>query len=114
MSLDDYTAILQEFCATLPYVEREILRDLLIRDRLSTNPSGRIPKCLYRQDSRMEKVIKWLSNNPDTKPQKGLRRGIAILNSTNTVCWVDYDVNMKNPVTRRWILNEIPLNMILS
>lgn len=114
VSLDDYTAILQEFCATLPYVEREILRDLLIRDRLSTNPSGRIPKCLYRQDSRMEKVIKWLSNNPDTKPQKGLRRGIAILNSTNTVCWVDYDVNMKNPVTRRWILNEIPLNMILN
>lgn len=112
--LDDYTAKLQRFCASLPNIDKEILRDLLVRDRFSTNSSGRLPECLNRKDSRMIKVTNWLSINPKTKLQKGLRRGIALLYSTNTVCWVDYDLTKKKPVMGRWKLNEISLDIILN
>ena len=100
--------------ASLPNIDKKILRDLLVRDRFSTNSSGRLPECLNRKDSRMIKVTNWLSINPKTKLQKGLRRGIALLYSTNTVCWVDYDLTKDKPVMGRWKLNDISLDVILN
>lgn len=66
VSLDDYTAVFQEYCASIKGVERETLRDFLVRDRISTNPSGRLPPCLRRQDARLAKAAKWLAKNPVT------------------------------------------------
>ena len=40
ISLDDYTRIVQDYCATLPNIEKETLRDFLVRDRLATNSTG--------------------------------------------------------------------------
>lgn len=112
VSLDDYTSVLQEYCVSLHNVDSEMLRDFLVRDRLSTNSTGRLPQCLYRQDVKMAKIVKWLSENPETMPPKGVRRGIALLYATKVVCWVDYDQKERNPVTDRWKLNKIPMNKI--
>lgn len=112
--LDDFTAALQNYCTSLPNVDSETLRDHLVRDRLSTNSTGRLPPCLHRQDARMTKIIKHLSANPATAPEKGVRRGIAILYAANTVCWADYAPDEKNPVTGRWALHEMPLENILA
>ncbi len=111
-SLDDYTAVLQAYCASLHHVDRETLRDYLVRDRLSTNATARLPPCLYKQDAQMAKVIKRLAANPATAPKSGVRRGVALLYAAKAVCWVDYSPAEKNPVTGRWVLHEIPLETI--
>ena len=107
-SLDDYTAVLQEYCVSLYNVDGKILRDTLVRDRLSTNSTGRLPPCLYRQDAQLAKVVKCLCENPATAPLEGVRRGVALLYAANAVCWADYDPAERNPVTGRWVLHEIP------
>jgi radical SAM superfamily enzyme YgiQ (UPF0313 family) len=109
ISLDQYTYVLQAYCASLQNVDTEALRDYLVRDRLSTNGTGRLPPCLHRQDAQLAMAAKKLSENPDTAPQAGVRRGIALLYSSKAVCWVDYAPALKNPVTGRWKLNELPL-----
>ncbi len=114
ISLDDYTAVLQKYCASLHNVDNEVLRDSLVRDRLSTNSTGRLPPGLYRQDAQVATVIKRLSENPATAPQKGVRRGVALLYAAKSVCWADYSPKEKNPVTGRWVLHEIPLDTILA
>jgi radical SAM superfamily enzyme YgiQ (UPF0313 family) len=113
ISLDEYTAVLQEYCVSLPNVDDKILRDILVRDRLATNSTGRLPPCLYKQDAQLAKAAKCLLANPATAPQKGVRRGVALLYAANAVCWADYAPAEKNPVTGRWMLHEVPLDMIL-
>jgi len=112
ISLDDYTAFLQEYWAALHNVDEETLRDFLVRDRLATNSTGGLPSCLRRDDELLAKAIKWLSQNPGTAPKKGVRRGVALLYSAEAVCWADYDPSERNPVTNRWKLNEIPMEKI--
>lgn len=113
ISLDDYTRIVQDYCATLPNIEKETLRDFLVRDRLATNSTGRLPSCLYRPDPELSKAIRSLGANPSTVPQKGVRRGVALLYAAQAVCWVDYVPTEKNPVTGRWVLHEIPLETLV-
>ncbi len=114
ISLDDYTAVLQAYCASLRGVDEETLRDFLVRDRLLTNSTGRLPPCLYRRDAQLAKVIRRLSGNPETAPKKGVRRGVALLYAAKAACWVDYVPEERNPVTGRWVLNEMPLDAILG
>lgn len=113
-SLDDYTAALQNYCVLLKNVDKEALRDALVRDRLSTNSTGGLPPCLRRQDEQLAKATKHLFANPASRPQKGVRRGVALLYSAKTICWVDYDDGQRDPVTLRWPLNEAPLPGILE
>lgn len=114
VSLDDFTTLLQGYCEALPGVDREELRDFLVRDRLATNSEGRIPLCLHRDDARINKVIKKLSQNPETAWHEAVRRGVALLYTNQAVCWADYIPKERNPVTGRWRLKEMPLSEILS
>lgn len=114
VSLDDYTAFLQEYCAALPGVDREKLRDHLVRDRLATNSTGGLPPCLRRDDELLAKAVKRLSQNPGTAPKKSVRRGAALLYGAKAICWADYDPAERNPVTGRWKLNEIPFEKLLK
>ena len=114
ITLDDYTQVLQEYCVSLNNVDAKTLRDTLVRDRLSTNATGRLPPCLYIQDALMAKVLKCLRLNPATAPKKGMRRGVALLYAAKSVCFVDYDFAQRNPVTGSFVLNEVPLYMMLA
>lgn len=113
-TLDDTTAVFQAYCASLDQIDAETLRDCLVRDRLSTNSTGRLPPCLYRQDALLAKVIKHLSAGPAAAPQKGVRRGISLLYAAKSVCWADYIPEAYNPVTGRWPLHELPLDELFA
>lgn len=110
ISLDEFTKVLQEHCVTLNGVGADLLRDMLVRDRLSTNSTGRLPPCLHRQDTRLGKEVKRLNANQDTAAQKGIRRGVALLYAAKAVCWADYSPAAQHPVTGRWELHEMELN----
>lgn len=114
ITLDDYTAFIYDYCLNLDGVERERLRDALVRDRLTTNAHGRLSPCLFVADERLSRMLKQLAANPKTAPQKGIRRGAAILYAANTICYVDYESNNKNPVTGRYPLHEIPIDTLLN
>ena len=112
--LDEYIEFFQNFCSNLKNVDKLVLRDTLVMDRLAVNSTGRLPKCLYKSDEKLAKSVKFITENPQTAPKKATRRGIALLYSENSVCWVDYESNNKNPVTNRWELNLLSLDDILS
>jgi len=110
-ALDDFTALFKDFCERLPHVDGEKLRDAMVRDRLATNPTGGLPPCLARHDALFARAVKRLEFHH--KPQKGVRRGAAVLYGARALCWADYDPKMRDPVTGRWPLHEIPLEDVL-
>lgn len=114
VSLDDYTAFLQEYLCSLPGVIPEALRDALVRDRLASNASGRLPPCLYREDAQLAKAVKRLASSQATAPKPGVRRGVALLYNAKTLCCVDYLPWEQNRVTGRWPLQEFSLATLLS
>ncbi len=109
VSLDDYTALLQEYALTIKGVDAELLRDILVRDRLATNSFGKLPACLARFDERLPRIKYLLSQDKQTAPKKGVRRGIAILYGTNKVCWADYCPENYHNAHSSWKLHEKPL-----
>ncbi len=110
--LDDYTAFLMDYLGKLPGVDKEILRDNLVRDRLAVNQSGSLPACLIREDENLARILKHLAAQPETARPKASRRGGAILYGAGAVCFTDYVLDEKNPVTGRWALREILLKDI--
>ena len=111
--LDAYTAFLQRFCAALPGVDAALLRDALVRDRLCTNSTGRLPACLQVPDARLAQALRALAQDPAAAPQPGVRRGAALLYGARTVCWADYAPAARHPVSGRWPLREMPLAALL-
>lgn len=108
--LDDYTAFFRDYASGLANVDPELLRDCLVRDRLSTNSSRGLPPALDRRDSRIPKLSRWIESNSELAPKKGVRWSIAILYGANKLCFADYSPENKNPVTGRYALREIPLS----
>lgn len=56
--LDDYTAFLYNWCAALPGIDKACLRDAMVRDRLATNSTGRLPQCLHVTDALLGRAVK--------------------------------------------------------
>ena len=110
--LDDYTAFLYEWCAALPGVEGACLRDALVRDRLATNATGRLPRCLHVADAMLARAVKRLAQSPATAPLPGVRRGVAILYGARQVVFVDY--TQKNPVTGRYLLHTRSIDNLFT
>lgn len=106
--LDAYTAFLYEWGSAQPGVSRAFLRDALVRDRLATNPTGRLPACLQVPDARLSQSVKALAARAETAPQPGVRRGVALLYGAQQVCFVDY--TQKNPVSGRYLLHVCPID----
>lgn len=101
--LDDYTALLYDWCAAIDGVDKMLLRDALVCDRLTTNSTGKLPHCLHIADPALGRVVKQLANDPKTAPIAGVKRGVAILYGAKKAAFVDY--TQKNPVTRQYLLH---------
>ena len=93
MALDDYTALVFEYFASIDGVDKAVLRDKMCCDRLATNKSGKLPKCLQILDKMLAKVTYLLENNPGTASIKGVKRGVCILYSENKAVYADYVEN---------------------
>ncbi len=104
MPLDDYTSLVFEYFSNLKNIDKAVLRDKMCCDRLSSNKSGRLPKCLQIEDKKLADITYRLETNPDTAPKKGVKRLVCILYSENKVVYADYDGK-----TEKTILNFVEI-----
>ncbi len=95
ISLDDYTDKLMLCLKNLKSIDPFMLRDNMLIDRISTNPSGKIPKSLMVADKRLKKVKLMLEQDVLTAKKPNIKRFVGLLYSTNKAVYVDYDNNKK-------------------
>ncbi|MBQ2676980.1 MAG: DUF4080 domain-containing protein [Clostridia bacterium] len=100
--LDHYVTKVYEHFAAEPYVDKSVLRDEMVCDRLSTNSSGVLPKVLQVEDKLLKKVKAYLTQQ---YPQGEIKRSVAILYSKDRAVYVDYD--KKDPVTEEYALKLV-------
>lgn len=105
-SLDAYTALFYEFCKTLPHINNDGLRDVMVCDRLSTNATGRLPVCLQVKDPDLKKAVQYLAKTDP--PPKGIRRGVALLYGEQKIVFVDYQ--QKQPITGQYPLHKCAID----
>ena len=98
LSLEDYTALVQQALLALPGVDAQQLRDALVLDALATRGDGRLPKCLYQEDPLLRRAKILLESEPETRSRKGVRRGVALLYGMRKTAYADYDAP-RDPVT---------------
>ncbi len=103
VDLDVYTEFLYNFLVDTYNIDKLTLRDYMVKDRLSTNASGKLPKCLQIKDELLAKASNKLKEI--SPPLKGVKRGVALLYSEKKLCFTDY-INRDN-VTKEYIVNEI-------
>lgn len=102
MPLDDYTALVYAYFSALDGIDKLLLRDIMVCDRLATNASGKLPQVLRVADKVLKKAIKALTADHGHKQEKGVKRGYALLYSKHGLVYCDYQ--NKNPIT-----DEYPL-----
>lgn len=110
ISLNEYEEKLFAEFLKIEGTDKLRLRDMMVLDRLETDPSGRLPGFLRVEDDNLRKLKKNLNKDITTAAKSGIKRGIAIIYSKNKAAYVDYIE--KNPITGRYKLNyiELPLN----
>ncbi len=102
ISLDAYTELLFSCFSCREGVVAERLRDVMISDRLSANPSGQLPVCL-RQLPEMTKKLKKLAETDSRFARSvGVQRGAACLSDGHTLAYADH--TRRNPVTGGYTL----------
>ena len=87
-----------------------VLRDMLACDYISTNSSGKLPAALKIYDARYKNALRMLEENPKTRSTEGVKRGVVLLYSENSIAYSDY-VN-RNPATREFALRKVPLSNV--
>ena len=101
--LDEYISLFYNFFGSK--TDKTRLRDMLVCDRLSSNPSGIIPVCLKIPDSRLKRIKKHLSENMKLDG----KIACAILYSENRIVYCDY--KHKNPVTDNYELSYMEIDL---
>lgn len=86
--LDTFTEKCFAYFRTLPGVDKMRLRDEMITDRVATNASAVIPKCLQIKDGRLKTVKRFFTEK--IPPEKGSIRTLAILYSSGDVIFSDH------------------------
>ena len=86
--LDKYTNIAFEFFSSLDGIDKAVLRDKMLLDRITTNNSDVIPESLKIQDGNLGKIKKQIGKL--CPPEKGEKRTIAILYTENKAVLVRY------------------------
>ena len=89
--LDKYTNLAFEFFSSLGGIDKAVLRDRMLLDRITTNNSDVIPKSLKVEDKNLSKIKKQISKL--YPPEKGEKRTVAILYTEQKAVLVRY----KNP-----------------
>ncbi|MGN1417988.1 MAG: DUF4080 domain-containing protein [Acutalibacteraceae bacterium] len=91
--LDLFTKWVFEFFSNYGGIEKAVLRDKMMTDRIATNSSGIIPKCLKIEDDNLKKAKHRLALK--YPPNKGVMRSVAILYSEKKLLWCDYEAKNK-------------------
>ena len=102
-TLDDEIAVLLAFFED--YLPRERVRDLLLLDHISKNPSCYVPKALRREDAALARVKREMGEAYPLK--QGVRRAVVLLYTQACVAFADYD--KKDPVTDRYEVKTVKM-----
>ena len=112
-SLEKYAALLYEYFTEKYGVDKSILRDIMVKDRIVTDNTGRLFSFTHIPDTKFKTITTALRQqyvnifeNQREKAAKG-KIGFAILYSDNTVILADYTEN--DPVTARYDYKIVPL-----
>lgn len=106
--LDKYTEYLYTYFSKA--VDKNALRDAIIKDRISSNSTGVLPKFLRVEDENLKKYRRYLNSIPETAEKSGVKRGIAILYFENAVIYADYE--NQNPVTKKYPFCKLCISSI--
>ena len=108
--LDKYTNLAFEFFSSLEGVDRAVLRDKMLLDRITTNNSDVIPEALKIKDENLSRVKKEFAKL--YPPKKGEKRTVAILYTENKAVLVRYE--NKNPVSGESPVTECRIDELLT
>ena len=106
ISLDDYTALVFAYFRKQRGIDRTVLRDVMVCDRLATNSSGNLPTILRIDDPAIKAAIKKLA--AVAPPHHGVKRSYALLYSEHCLVYVDY--HHKNPISGEYPLCKYNLH----
>lgn len=109
-TLDELTLLLYEYFSEFEMIDKNKLRDELVKDRLSTNKNGEIPEFLKIHSPLTKKLLIYLEQKETTRKPFGVKRAISLLSTEKKAVYVDY-IN-QNPVTKQFGLCEIDINVI--
>ncbi|HEX3038252.1 MAG TPA: DUF4080 domain-containing protein [Oscillospiraceae bacterium] len=105
--LDAYNALAFDYFSTQKGIDKAVLRDTMVCDRLATNASGKLPSVLRVKDPALKQAVLFLEQNEETRSQKGVKRGVALLYSENCAVYADY--KEKNPITGEYPLVKVKI-----
>ena len=108
--LDKYTNLAFEFFSSLEGVDKVLLRDRMLLDRITTNNSDVIPEALKIKDENLSRVKKEFAKL--YPPKKGEKRTVAILYTENKAVLVKYE--NKNPVSGEYPFTECRIDELLT
>lgn len=111
MALDDFMAVLFDFFTSLRGIDESVLRGVMIRDRLATNSTGRLPHVLRIPDSRYKSAVRRLNQSQETRLNKGVKRGVALLPSEGVLVYADYQD--RDPVSGEYELKTVQLETLI-
>lgn len=109
--LDVYTALVFEYFSSQSGIDAVALRDVMVCDRLATNSSGKLPAVLRIQDASLRAAVRELDKTEESRSQRGIKRGAALLYSEHCVAYADY--RDKNPITGEYPLFKVCLDSLL-
>ncbi len=108
--LDKYTNLAFEFFSSLDGVDKAVLRDRMLLDRITTNNSDVIPESLKVKDEMLGRIKKhFMKVYP---PEKGEKRTVAILYTENKAVLVKY--KNKNSVSGEYPFTEHNIDEIFT
>ena len=108
--LDKYTNLAFEFFSSLDGVDKAVLRDKMLLDRITTNNSDVIPESIKVKDEMLSKVKKhFMKLYP---PKKGEKRTVAILYTEKKSVLVRYE--NKNSVSGEYPFTEYNIDELFT
>ena len=96
-TLDELSELVFEYLCAMDGADKNLIRDLMAIDRLSTNKMGALPEFLKIHSPKLKEYLNELEKDPKTKRKHGVKRAITLLSSEESFVYVDYD--FKNPVS---------------
>ena len=110
ITLDDFTEQLFHALGDFKGVDRILLRDLLVCDRICSSSDGRLPDFLKISDPFLKTAKHFLEKNPATARGAGVRRSVALLYGERTVVWCDHTEQDK--ISGRYELCKIDFDLV--
>ena len=102
-SLDKYTKYLYDYIFILPNINRRVVRNLLVIDRIATDNTGYVPQFLRIKDQDYKRARLAAKNMLSA----GQKIGVAIIYGENTKYGIAADYSVRNPVTKRYKIFRI-------